>query len=694
MAAFRDDFAYDLLRIPFAGLLIPLVGGIFWQYKILPFDFDMLPLIFSLIIVALIFNVKFLRIRSSISGAVFFSIIFSVGCHTVQKLKTCSELPLGIPGTFEVVVNDNPTTKNGRLRFEADVTSLYDSVGNVIRCNEEILIYFSDTTATIRPGDVLICSATINAIPPPQNPGEFDYQTYMRRKGIFANAFVAEGNAMITDSGRIAFYRKYPLMFQKYASDAFIESGLTGEELGVATALTTGNKQYLDPETRETFTSSGAVHLLTVSGLHVGIIFVIFNFLLRFMNRDRHTRAIKNIVILLILWVFAAIAGLAAPVVRASIMFSIPTIGNMINKPRNIYNNIALSAFAICLFNPMCIFETGFLLSYSAVLSIVYFQPKLRNLIYIGNNFIFKIWELICVTAAAQLGTLPIILLNFKQFPSYFLFSNLVLVPFASVVMYAAIAVIFVSPFPVLLSASGYVSEFFLTIMIRIARFFENLPGSVIDGIHIDNVQCVLLGGALAFSAFFIAYRRSFALFVSAASLISFFCINVSHRYNISKQIEWGIYAVNRTSFAYFIKGNSGFCLRDSADVERKFDYYTKNHLTERGFGSERELNVFASFDSLPDSYNGVIVFADRRIGVSSELIRHIGSGDSLKLNYLLLNESAGRPDIFLSACNPDSIISVNIGRRQNELWKEAAEARGIHFTDMRASGAFVTKYR
>ena len=180
-------------------------------------------------------------------------------------------------------------------------------------------------------------------------------------------------------------------------------------------ALTLGYKDALTPELRESFSTTGAMHVLAVSGLHVGIIFVVLEFLLSFLNRWRFGKRLKPILIIVLLWSYAFITGLSPSVLRSSVMFSCMAFGGVLGRKSNTYNTIFVSAFFLLFFNADLLFDVGFQLSYSAVIAIVYFQPKIAGLLYVRNRFLRWAWDLAAVSLAAQIGTAPFAIFYFHQ---------------------------------------------------------------------------------------------------------------------------------------------------------------------------------------------------------------------------------------------------------------------------------------
>ena len=206
--------------------------------------------------------------------------------------------------------------------------------------------------------------------------------------------------------------------------------------MGIIQALLLGQRNSISTETYDNYKDAGAVHILAVSGLHIGILLLLLQFLFRPLEILPKGRTIKLVVIVLLLWCFAFLAGLSASVVRAVTMFSFVAYALYLNRPSNTFNILALSMFFILLlFNPMLLFQVGFQMSYAAVFSIVWIYPMLQRFWTPKNSVLQKIWQLLSVSIAAQLGVLPISLFYFHQFPGLFFISNLLIVPFLGLLL-------------------------------------------------------------------------------------------------------------------------------------------------------------------------------------------------------------------------------------------------------------------
>ncbi|MDR2383323.1 MAG: ComEC family competence protein [Prevotellaceae bacterium] len=689
------DFMEDIRRNPFVRITVPLLFGIIFQYLYGIQTGGLLFIAFFLVSLAalLIFKVYLRYSLTWLYGLHYYLIFFFMGISLVQLNPIETTIPLNEENYFELLVTENPVNTDNALRIDAKIRAFSADGKHWTKCNEMSIIYTDkDSTLRFSPGDALVCQTVFNEFSPPQNYEEFDYKTYLKQKKIFSTSFVDAEKLVVVDSGQINAYKKFVFKLQQYALETLQNAGLKSEELAVALALLTGNKQYLEDDLRNSYVASGTVHLLAVSGLHVGIVFMILNFALRFMDRRKKLRLLKGCIILVTLWIYASVAGLASSIVRASAMFSIFVVADMANKSKSTYNNIAFACFIMCLLNPYAIFETGFQLSYLAVLGIVYFQPKFMKPFHNCNRFLKPVLECSTVTLSAQLGTLPVILLTFKLFPTYFLFSNLILVPYTSVVMYIGAIVIALSWQPFLLMFSGLALNAAIYTMNCVVKFFDKLPYSTVDGIYINGMQCALLVVSILSLAFLLSFKKRIFFATILISLIGIFSIGALHSYKMSSHKEFGVFGVRRAFYAYFIENGKGFSIRDTASVKQSFDFNTKNYLIKRGFRSEQDLTGLSLTDSIPNLYKGVLLFAGKKIALLSQLsINAEFSGVPLNVDYLCVTgRHNDKPETVLACYNPSEIIIANnLPANKIAEWIQIAESKKIPCHNIKTNGGF-----
>ncbi|WP_029034207.1 ComEC/Rec2 family competence protein [Salinimicrobium terrae] len=315
-------------------------------------------------------------------------------------------------------------------------------------------------------GEKILLSSSIKPIASPLNPHQFDYSTFMSRKGVWRQTDFREG-----------IYTKLPdietglqiaaAKFRKKITTSLKENNFGKEELSLVQALLLGQKQDISAETYNNFAASGAIHILAVSGLHVGIILLLLHWLFKPLTRIKNGKIIKTLCIIVCLWGFAVLAGLSPSVVRSVTMFSFLAVGLEINRRTSSLNSIFLSLMLLLLIRPQWVFEVGFQLSYLAVLSIILFQPLLRRLYSPPNRIMKYFWDLLTVTIAAQVGVLPLSLYYFHQFPGLFFLTNLLILPFLGLILMMGVLVIILAVINILPSFLAITYEYIIKILIR-----------------------------------------------------------------------------------------------------------------------------------------------------------------------------------------------------------------------------------
>ncbi|RSK41942.1 ComEC/Rec2 family competence protein [Mangrovimonas spongiae] len=279
----------------------------------------------------------------------------------------------------------------------------------------------------------------------PRNPFQFNYKDYLEKSYIYHQLFSQKEHLLKLDTLQETSIYGIAFKIRKHINQKLKVYAFNDDVLAITNALLLGQRQNISKDIYTNYTHAGAVHILAVSGLHVGIVLLILNFLLRPLEYLKQGNFIKIIVILLCLWSFAIIAGLSASVVRAVTMFTAVAISINLKKPTNIYNILAISAFILLLVKPLFLFDVGFQLSYLAVIAIVAFQPVFYKL-YTPKWALDKLlWNVITVSFAAQLGVAPIALFNFHQFPGLFFISNIVIIPFLGCILALGILIIFLA---------------------------------------------------------------------------------------------------------------------------------------------------------------------------------------------------------------------------------------------------------
>ncbi|MDR1865594.1 MAG: competence protein ComEC family protein [Bacteroidales bacterium] len=423
-------------------------------------------------------------------------------------------------GTYVAVVEDPPVEREKSIRMTVGVKARKTD-GAWENRREKVMMYVGKDPAAmkIRQGDLLVMDAALRPVTSAGNPYEFDYRSYLAGQHIGRTAYVENGKWKILDH-----YAQGPLenlanRIRYFLLDIFAKAKLDGNELAVASALTLGYKAYLNDELKTAYSISGAMHVLAVSGLHVGILYFIVNFLLGRIGFLQSRKGWRAVLILSILWLYALVTGMSPSVRRATLMFSIIVAGTALRRKSYIYNSIATSAFLILSVNPHLLFNIGFQLSYAAVLAIVFFHPRLYALCRFKNRFADAMWSLACVSIAVQIGSEPVLFYYFHMFTSYFLLTNFIVIPAASVIMYGALLLFAVSPAAWLLEWTGWLLDKFIYLVNACVFFIEKLPGSMIDGIRFHGWELLLVYPLIAAVCAWIILHRKVYLWLSLCLL-------------------------------------------------------------------------------------------------------------------------------------------------------------------------------
>ncbi len=414
-------------------------------------------------------------------------------------------------------------------------------------------------------GDYLYVKKPFSGIRPPGNPNEFNYQKYISRSNIYGQCFVGPEKIMVVYSDPPNPVMNFAFVVRSKILDQ-LKSNIAGErEQQIAFALILGVKSFLENDVKMAYSSAGAMHVLAVSGLHVGIIYLILVYLLKFLKRPKGGNVLFGLLIIGGIWLYAMVTGLSPSVMRAATMFTVIAFRDISNRRPNIYNSLGLAALILLTFNPYFIYAVGFQLSFIAVFGIVYFYPKLYGLVTLRSWLPDKIWSITCISIAAQISTFPLTTFYFHQFPVYFLLSNLFVIPGTALILMIAIPTILLgSLFEILGTHMGWLLSKVLFIVNEVVFHIEALPNSLVTWLYLDLTEVILIYGIiiLVFSAF---QYRSFLALSSGLTALALLGVSISIRdYERINQKKLVIYEIrhhtafdliNASAARFFING-------------------------------------------------------------------------------------------------------------------------------------------
>ena len=482
-----------LLRfIPIKLTLILVLGIVLGKYL----DFGLtLPAIASLSLVFLLGILHFKNNRTPLFGYCVVLLTMSIGVLAVSSTR-----PENISNHYSNQTFSENQVWNLKIREVLKPTRFSNRYIGMVQSVEEkgrsgkILVStpLDSIQNSYKVDDELIFYGASNKIQSPLNPHQFDYSEYMQNLGIVRQVQVESNKVFVKQNPSRTLYG-----FASQARENIItklkQANFGEEELSIIQALLLGQRSDISEATYDNYKNAGAVHILAVSGLHIGILLYILQFVLKPFERLPKGKTIKLITVVLLLWSFALLAGFSASIVRAVTMFSFVAYALYLNRPSNTFNILALSMFFILLIiDPNLLFQVGFQMSYAAVLAIVWVYPLLQRLWYPKNKIIRYFWQLLSVSIAAQLGVLPISLFYFHQFPGLFFISNLLIIPGLGLVLGTGILII-------ILAVLNRLPDFFVSFYDSIIGWLNDLIGWVAQqeafifkNISFDGVQLLL----------------------------------------------------------------------------------------------------------------------------------------------------------------------------------------------------------
>jgi competence protein ComEC len=557
--------------IPFVRLLLPFILGILLAY----FQFNIqIAICVSLGLALAQFYVfkKSNSIENAFKLQYFKGLILIVAVLLLGYLHMGFKNPLTNSNHYAYASNSQVYT----LRIHSNIKNTenyhqsYAVIESVLDAQNQNLHVFGKTLLRI-PKSVLKQTPKIGdryqatlielkSIKEPNYSDEFNYKKFMEKEGITHVVKINEEGKLLQLAPKSSLKRtsteireKCRLILAKYIDNT--------KALGLSEALLLGYKNDLDIETKSTFSETGTMHLLAVSGLHVGMFYMLIFFFTNLWRNKYWSSFFQPLIILVCLWSFAFISGLSSSVVRSVIMFSILLLAKLLKRRHTAYNTIGASAFLMLLYDPYQIIDVGFQLSYSAVFGIVFLHPKLIQIVRSKNKILNYFTELTSVSLSAQLFTFPLSLYYFHQFPNYFLISNLVSIPLITLTLIGLIGLIACSFFAQISTAIGFIITQVLGFNEQVLEFFSKLPFAVSREIQVNQIQIVLIYIGITSILVFAFYKLKPAFFTALTSCLLFIALlqyrncKISNNQSITHRRIWNqeVYICHESTKAYVL---------------------------------------------------------------------------------------------------------------------------------------------
>ena len=429
------------------------------------------------------------------------------------------------------------------------------------------MAYFQKTDAalTLSYGDMLAFQTPIEPVAPPKNPGEFDYRKHLERRGVSGTVYLKESDWMPLGVKRANALFAFAYRFRERMIENMERCGVTDDELSVGAAILLGYDDSLPVQVRHNYVAAGAMHILCVSGMHVGIIYLLASFLLGLLGKSKMAMCVKRIILLLLIWFYALITGLSPSIMRSALMISMVVFGELIHRKGFTINSIAASAFVLLLINPNNLFAIGFQLSYVAVVGIVLLQKSLP------------------VSVSAQIATMPFTIYYFNQFTPYFWLSNLLMGPLSFAVILSGMLLLIFSWVPIMNVLLGKIVWYGLHWMNAVAAGIEWLPLSLIKGLYLDDVQFGMCLVLLVLFWLFINLRKK-RMMMEMLVLSSVLVFTMALRtQRLARQSMMMLYSVRNHTAIVVSQGFSSVLICDGGFLQEpsSIDYSLKSHWAE-----------------------------------------------------------------------------------------------------------------
>jgi len=463
---------------------------------------------------------------------------------------------------------------NYNYKYKATVIQVDDciTIGSVL-----LNVQKDSLLNTLKVDDEILLKEEFIEINTSLNPHQFDYKSYLAKQGIHRQVFIEHHEFLMIKS------KSESLLGIIYNIRTRIQKSLqsyhfSDDELAVMNALLLGQRQDISKELIDEYSKAGAIHILAVSGLHVGIILLIISSLLKPLKRIKRGKFFKLILIVLFLWFFALLAGMSASVVRAVTMFTAVAIGQFLNKRNAIEHSLIFSMFILLLCKPLFLFEVGFQLSYLAVFGIIWIQPVIYNRWKPRFLLLDKAWQLITVSIAAQLGVLPLSLFYFHQFPGLFLVSNLVIIPFLGFILIGGILILALAYLSILPYFLADFYGFIISLLNNFIAFIAKQEEFLFTAISFSGLKMMTTYLLLIFGFQFFIKTKSKQFLMFLGSILLFQTINIYEKYTTESQQEFVVFHKSRNSILGQRIGAELFVYHDMDSLEIAKQNLLKNY--------------------------------------------------------------------------------------------------------------------
>ncbi len=685
-------------RAPFIRLALPLIIGIICQFYLQLFIAQIIWLTVIFILAFLAFNAlpQYLRFHYKFVQGIIISLFMMVLGFFVtwqRDVRNNSGWYGNHYGdsSFMMVTIDEPLVEKAKS-FKALVSADFVITNATTQkvCGKMVLYLGKESgSETLQYGDKILFKKRIEPIRNSGNPGAFDYAQYSAFRQLYHQCFLRKNEYVLLKEKNKSAWSSFLFATRKRVVN-IIDEYVTGvDEAAIAKALLIGYKVDLDRDLVQAYSNAGVVHLIAISGLHMGIIYGVLLWVFSTIPVLKNLKFIRLFLILVFLWLFAFLTGAAPSVMRAAVMFSFILAGGAFNKSGSVYNSLAGSAFFLLCFNPYILWDVGFQLSYLAVLGIVIGQKFISKWFYFQNKILQYAWQLAAVSLAAQLFTFPVCLYYFHQLPMLFLLANIIAIPLATLILWSCLLLVLISPIEFAAFYFGKFINALLWLLNKTVVTVNSIPFSLWEGFSISVLEtCFLYVIACCIAhAFMIKSKLTFKLAIYCSLILA--TSTFFEKWNTSHQQKMVVYNVPGFKAIDFITGEN-FTFAGDAQLGANKGLETFQLKPTRIYFMAN--SPLLSGKSFYQSRN-FFTLNNKRIQVIDSAIHYAIHTEKIKRDYIIIskNPAVSIKDLAKKfECN-HYISDATNSLWKIEKWKKECEELHLQFHSVVEQGAFVT---
>ena len=688
---------------PFVRLLIPFVAGILLQWS---FQFGPWPGLVGTSVSAvttILFSSKTIAGRFRmywLSGLFLNCLFFFAGSLCIFSKDRASESVL-LAKQFAtdpliIATLDEPLSEKPKSFKALASIQVFTAKDSAFALNSKIIVYLQKDSVTsghssglfsLRYGSKIAFKKKPQPIKSSGNPGSFNYQQYCAFQGLYYQLYLKTSEYEILLPGNINPFREF-LFSTRDRIITILKKYIPGDkESGLAEALLIGYKDDLDKGLVQSYSNTGVVHIIAISGLHVGLIYWLINCILQLLGNTLKLWFLKPVLIVSALWMFCLLAGGTPSVLRSVVMFTFIVAGQSISRKISIYNSLAASAFFLLCYNPFWLWDTGFQLSYVAVLSIVIFMKPIYNSLFIENKILDALWKLNSVTLSAQVLTIPICIYYFHQFPNFFLVTNFIAVPLSSMILIGELLLCAISFLPIIATKLGWLLNWLIWVMNSFVERFDRLPFSVTQNIQLSISQVILIYLIITGLSVWIMNRRVIGITVVLIAVFLFGVTRCHSLWMVKYQRKMIVYNIPLHQSIDFIEGNRYFFKGDSTLQEEGF--MQNFHLKP-----SRTTHQLSYKDSLPSliHHGQFYFFNSKRIMIMEKNLYKPSLERKIDVDVMILSRAVkfSVRDIHDSFDCKQLVVDASNPLWKALKWKAECDALNIPCHVVSEKGAFV----